>query len=47
LHQLVDRFDESGIVLKTHNQQQDQNQVVKKEKESSVSKMAKSALRRK
>lgn len=45
LHQLVDRFDETGLVLKTHYQ--DQDKIVSKGKEGAVSKMAKHALRKK
>lgn len=44
LHQIVDRFDNNGLVLKTANS--DQLAVANKEKESSISKIAKKVARK-
>lgn len=44
LHQIVDRFDNTGLVLKTANS--DQLSGLGKEKESSISKIAKQVARK-
>jgi hypothetical protein len=45
LHQLVDRFDGHGLVIKTNNGQEPAQQSQHKEREGAVAKMAKRATK--
>lgn len=47
LHNLVDRFDGTGIVLKTNNGQEPARGPAGKESENGISRMAKRALHKK